>query len=170
MGPRHVTTPSPIGELTVVAEDGAVTGLHMDLAKHRPADPAFYGPVGDPDEDPFAATLAQLAAYFRRERTAFDLPLAPVGDDFAQRVWAQLRQVPYGETTTYGALARELGDPHLAQAVGFANGHNPIAIVIPCHRVIGTDGSLVGYAGGLDRKRFLLALEEPPADTAGRLF
>jgi methylated-DNA-[protein]-cysteine S-methyltransferase len=170
MGPRHVTTASPIGELTIVAEHGTVTRLHMDLAKHRPADAEPYGPLGDPDEEPFAATLAQLAAYFRRERTDFDLPLAPAGDDFAQRVWTLLRQVPYGETTTYGALARQLGDRNLAQAVGFANGHNPIAVVIPCHRVIGTDGSLVGYAGGLDRKRFLLALEEPPADAAGRLF
>jgi methylated-DNA-[protein]-cysteine S-methyltransferase len=170
MGPRHVTTPSPIGELTIVADDGAITRIHMELAKHRPADPAPYGPAADPDEEPFAAAVTQLDAYFRRERTDFDLPLAPAGDDFAQRVWTLLRQIPYGETTTYGALARELGDPNLAQAVGHANGHNPIAVVIPCHRVVGAGGTLVGYAGGLDRKRFLLALEEPPADAVGRLF
>jgi methylated-DNA-[protein]-cysteine S-methyltransferase len=170
MGPSHVTTPSAIGELTLVAEDGAITRLHMDLAKHRPADPAPYGPIGDPETEPFASALAQLDAYFRRERTDFDLPLAPAGDEFAQRVWALLRQIPYGQTTTYGALARQLGDPNLAQAVGYANGHNPIAVVIPCHRVVGADGSLVGYAGGLDRKRYLLALEEPAPDAAGRLF
>lgn len=170
MAPRHVTSPSPVGELTVVAEDGAITRIHLDAAKHRPSEVAAFGEPGDAREEPFAAALAQLDAYFRGERRTFDLPLAPAGDDFAQRVWALLRKIPYGQTTTYGALARDLGDPHLAQAVGHANGHNPIAIVIPCHRVIGTDGSLVGYAGGLDRKRYLLALEEPPAASAGRLF
>ncbi|MGN6752470.1 MAG: methylated-DNA--[protein]-cysteine S-methyltransferase [Intrasporangium sp.] len=170
MTPRHVVAPSPIGELTIVAEEGAITRVHMDAAKYRPSDLARYGEPADPTEEPFASAVRQLAEYFRRERRDFDLPLAPAGDDFAQRVWALLRAIPYGETTTYGALARALGDRNLAQAVGHANGHNPIAIVVPCHRVIGADGSLVGYAGGLDRKRFLLALEEPLPDDAGRLF
>ena len=170
MSPRHRTHPSPIGELTIVAEDEALTRVHMDAAKYRPQDAAIYGPAAGPDDGLLAAAVDQLEGYFRRELTTFDLPLAPHGDEFAQRVWGLLLQIPYGATTTYGALARKLGDPNLAQAVGRANGHNPIAIVIPCHRVIGADGSLVGYAGGLDRKRFLLTLEEPSADHAGRLF
>ena len=170
MTPRHVLVPSPVGDLTVVAEDGAITRLHLHAAKHRPSEADHYGEPGDPTEEPFTSAVRQLGEYFRRERRAFDLPLAPTGDDFAQRVWALLRTIPYGETMTYGALARSLGDRNLAQAVGHANGHNPIAIVIPCHRVIGSDGSLVGYAGGLERKRFLLALEEPLPDVAGRLF
>ncbi|GAA2742992.1 methylated-DNA--[protein]-cysteine S-methyltransferase [Terrabacter aerolatus] len=170
MSPTHVVVPSPIGDLTVVAEDGAVTHLLMDAAKYRPEDPAVLGEAGDPGEEPFAATVVQLAAYFSGALTEFDLPLAPRGDEFHQRVWALLRTIPYGETRSYGDLARALGDRNLAQAVGTANGRNPIAVVVPCHRVIGADGSLVGYAGGLDRKRYLLSLEEPPADESGRLF
>ncbi|ADU49545.1 methylated-DNA--[protein]-cysteine S-methyltransferase [Intrasporangium calvum] len=170
MSPRHVVLPSPVGVLTVVAGGGAITHLLMDAAKYRPADPEVFGPEASPDEAPFAETASQLEAYFAGELREFDLPLAPRGDDFHQRVWALLRAIPYGETRTYGDLARALGDRNLAQAVGTANGRNPIAIVVPCHRVIGSDGSLVGYAGGLDRKRFLLALEEPPAGDVGRLF
>jgi len=170
MSPTHVVVPSPIGDLTVVAEDGAVTHLLMDAAKYRPEDPDVLGEVGDPADEPFAAAAVQLAAYFAGALTEFDLPLAPRGDTFHQRVWALLREIPYGETRSYGQLARALGDRNLAQAVGTANGRNPIAVVVPCHRVIGADGSLVGYAGGLDRKRYLLALEEPPADRSGRLF
>ena len=170
MSPAHVVIPSPIGDLTVVAEGGAITHLLMDGAKYRPADPDVLGAPGDPVEEPFAAAARQLAAYFAGELREFDLPLAPHGDEFHQKVWALLREIPFGQTRTYGDLARALGDRNLAQAVGTANGRNPIAVVVPCHRVIGADGSLVGYAGGLERKRFLLALEEPPADTAGRLF
>jgi methylated-DNA-[protein]-cysteine S-methyltransferase len=166
----HVVLPSPIGDLTVVAQAGAVTHLLMDAARHRPRDPDLFGDVGDLDDEPFASASVQLAAYFTGDLTTFDLPLAPRGDEFHQKVWALLREIPYGETRSYGDLARALGDRNLAQAVGSANGRNPIAIVVPCHRVIGSDGSLVGYAGGLDRKRFLLALEEPPADAVGRLF
>lgn len=167
---RHVVMPSPVGDLTIVVEDEAITRVHLDAAQHRPADAAAYGEPANPTAAPFAAVLRQLAEYFAGERRDFDLPLAPAGDAFAQRVWALLRAVPYGQTTTYGALARSLGNRHLAQAVGRANGHNPIAIIVPCHRVIGADGGLVGYAGGLERKRFLLALEESSPDVAGRLF
>jgi methylated-DNA-[protein]-cysteine S-methyltransferase len=166
----HVVLPSPIGDLTVVAQDGAITHLLMDAARYRPQDPDVFGEPADPEAEPFASAGVQLAAYFIGDLTAFDLPLAPRGDEFQQRVWALLRDIPYGQTRSYGDLARDLGDVNLAQAVGTANGRNPIAIVVPCHRVIGSDGSLVGYAGGLDRKRFLLALEEPPADLVGRLF
>jgi methylated-DNA-[protein]-cysteine S-methyltransferase len=170
MSRSHVVLPSPIGDLTVVADDGAITHLLMDAAPYRPDGADGLGEPGDPAEEPFAAAAVQLAAYFAGVLTQFDLPLAPRGDDFHQRVWALLREIPYGETRSYGDLARVLGDRNLAQAVGTANGRNPIAVVVPCHRVIGSDGSLVGYAGGLDRKRFLLALEEPPADEVGRLF
>ena len=100
-----------------------------------------------------------MAAFFARELDAFDLALAPVGTAFQRRVWDALAAVPLGQTTTYGALARHLGDAGAAQAVGAANGANPLAIVVPCHRVVGADGALVGYAGGLGRKRALLDLE-----------
>ena len=170
MSPSHVLVPSPIGDLTVVADGGAVTRVLMDAAKHRPAAPEVFGDVADLADEPFASTAAQLAAYFSGSLRTFDLPLAPHGDAFHQRVWALLREIPYGETRGYGQLATALGDRNLAQAVGTANGRNPIAVVVPCHRVVGADGSLVGYAGGLDRKRFLLALEERPAAEAGRLF
>jgi methylated-DNA-[protein]-cysteine S-methyltransferase len=166
----HVVLASPIGDLTVVAEGAAITHVLMDAAKYRPTDPEVLGEPGDVADEPFAAAAVQLAAYFTGALTDFDLPLAPPGDAFHQRVWALLREIPYGHTRTYGDLARALGDRNLAQAVGTANGRNPIAVVVPCHRVVGADGSLVGYAGGLDRKRFLLALEEPAAADVGRLF
>ncbi len=170
MSPQHVVVDSPIGALTVVVDGGAITHLLMDAAAHRPDDPALFGPLGERDTEPFASAAAQLAEYFAGKRSTFDLPLAPRGNDFQQRVWAMLLDIPYGETRNYGELARALGGPGLAQAVGAANGRNPIAVVVPCHRVIGADGSLVGYAGGLDRKRFLLSLEESPPLAAGRLF
>ena len=169
MSSRHVVLASPLGDLTVVAKDGAVTHVLMDAAKHRP-DASELGTPGDPREEPLAAAATQLDAYFAGRLRTFDLPLAPHGEDFQHRVWALLRTIPYGETRTYGDLAIALGDRNLAQAVGAANGRNPLAVVVPCHRVIGADGALVGYAGGLARKRHLLALEEPRADDAGRLF
>lgn len=170
MSPRHVVVDSPIGELTVVADGGSITHLLMDAAKYRPSDADVLGPLGNESAEPFAAVITQLAEYFSGVRARFDLPLAPRGDAFQQRVWALLREIPYGETRSYGDLARRLGGGHLSQAVGTANGRNPVAVVVPCHRVVGSDGSLVGYAGGLARKRFLLALEERPATEAGRLF
>lgn len=165
----HTRLASPIGDLVATADGrGALTGLYFP--GH------LRGPVGEAlgdrrdDAEPFAALRAQLAEYFAGERRGFELPLAPVGDDFRQRVWALLRQIPYGERTTYGALAARLGQPGAAQAVGAANGANPISIIVPCHRVVGADGSLTGYAGGLDRKRWLLAHEEGAPTEAGRLF
>jgi methylated-DNA-[protein]-cysteine S-methyltransferase len=164
--PTHTVMPSPIGDITVVSEDGAVTRVLTYSQKHAPAP----SELGERDDVAGAEAVRQLTEYFARERTVFDLPLAPHGDEFKQRVWALLREIPYGETRSYGDLARALGDVNLSQAVGFANGRNPIAIVVPCHRVIGSDGSLVGYAGGLDRKRFLLALEETEEARSQRLF
>jgi methylated-DNA-[protein]-cysteine S-methyltransferase len=161
----HTVMPSPLGEITLVAEDGALAGCYMELHK-RPDDET----LGARDDTVLSDVVTQLTEYFAGERTEFTVPLAPRGDEFQLRVWALLREIPYGQTRSYGDLARALGDVNLSQAVGWANGRNPISIIVPCHRVIGSDGSLVGYAGGLDRKRFLLALEEPAAEEADRLF
>lgn len=152
----HVTLPSPIGELTLVARTGQLTGLYMDSQRHRPGSHAF-GVAGDRADELFASAARQLAAYFAGDLTDFDLPLAPAGTDFQRRVWSALQAIPYGQTWSYGELARHIGSA--SRAVGLANGKNPIALIIPCHRVIGSDGSLTGYGGGLDRKRFLLDLE-----------
>ena len=155
---EHVTLPSPIGPLTLVAEAGQLTALYMDAQQHRPEEGALGAP-GDPEAAPFAAAARQLADYFACQLTEFDLPLAPAGTPFQRRVWAALQAIPYGQTWSYAQLADKIGQPTAVRAVGLANGRNPIALVIPCHRVIGSDGSLTGYGGGLDRKRFLLDLE-----------
>lgn len=156
----HTVIDSPVGPLTIVAEDGQIRCLYMDLQRHRPPD----SELGEPDPrgreaEPFRAAADQLDAYFAGGRTFFDLPLAPHGSQFQQRVWAALQEIPYGETKSYGELAARIGSPGAARAVGLANGRNPIGIVIPCHRVIGSNGSLTGYGGGLDKKRALLDLE-----------
>lgn len=166
----HVMLPSPIGQLTLVANNGQLTGLYMDAQQHRP-DGAMFGAVGNPADEPFALAASQLDAYFAGDLKVFDLPLAPAGTQFQRRVWSALQAIPYGQTCSYGELARRVGSA--GRAVGLANGKNPIALIIPCHRVIGSDGSLTGYGGGLDRKRYLLELEgdaaassrsEPDAD------
>jgi methylated-DNA-[protein]-cysteine S-methyltransferase len=162
----HVIVDSPIGPLTIVAEGGSISALYMDAQRHAPGAEAL-GLPGEPGEEPFATAAGQLAAYFAGELTEFDLPLAPAGTDFQRRVWNGLRAIPYGQTISYGELARRVGNPAASRAVGLANGRNPIAIVVPCHRVIGTDGSMTGYGGGLDRKRFLLALERDTAPPQG---
>jgi methylated-DNA-[protein]-cysteine S-methyltransferase len=165
----HVIVDSPIGPLTLVAADGALTGLYLDVphsprARHQlGAD--VLGPPADPASEPFAAAADQLAAYFTGQLTEFTVPLAPAGTPFQRRVWAGLREIPYGETWSYGQLAGWIGNPAAVRAVGLANGRNPIAVIIPCHRVIGSDGSLTGYGGGLDRKRYLLDLETRIAAT-----
>jgi methylated-DNA-[protein]-cysteine S-methyltransferase len=149
-----------LGPLTIVAEDGQIRCLYMDLQRHRPVDDE----LGEPeprgrDAALFKAAADQLDAYFAGERTTFDLPLAPVGSEFQQRVWAALQEIPYGQTESYGEVAERIGSLGAARAVGLANGKNPIGIFIPCHRVVGANGSLTGYGGGLDRKRQLLDLE-----------
>jgi methylated-DNA-[protein]-cysteine S-methyltransferase len=154
----HVILPSPIGPLTLVAEAGQLTALYLDAQRHRPEQDAL-GEPGDPGAAPFAAAARQLADYFAGQLTEFDLPLAPAGTDFQRQVWAALRTIPYGQTWSYAQLAEKIGRASAVRAVGLANGKNPISVVIPCHRVIGSDGSLTGYGGGLDRKRFLLDLE-----------
>jgi methylated-DNA-[protein]-cysteine S-methyltransferase len=130
----------------------------MEDQRHRPAQELF-GPHVSPDTAPFGPVAEQLAAYFDAELTRFDLLLDLRGTAFQRRVWAALREVPYGETATYGELAAELGQPTASRAVGLANGKNPVGVIVPCHRVIGSTGCLTGYGGGLDRKRYLLDLE-----------
>jgi methylated-DNA-[protein]-cysteine S-methyltransferase len=151
---------SVLGPLTLVAHEGSIVGLYMDLQRHRPADDR----LGELDlrpsrAEPFKAAADQLGAYFAGALTRFALPLAPRGSVFQQRVWAGLQGIPYGDTESYGELAERIGSPGAARAVGLANGKNPIGIIIPCHRVVGSDGSLTGYGGGIDRKRQLLDLE-----------
>jgi methylated-DNA-[protein]-cysteine S-methyltransferase len=160
---EHVIIDSPIGPLTLVAAGGLLTGLYLDAprsgsARHEPG-AEVLGPPADPASEPFSIAADQLAAYFDGRLTEFTVPLAPAGTPFQRRVWAELRAIPYGETWSYGQLASKIGNPAAVRAVGLANGRNPIAVVIPCHRVIGSDGSLTGYGGGLDRKRYLLDLE-----------
>jgi len=151
----HITTvQSPIGELTLASDGEALTGLYMTDQRHRPDLP----PAGD-DDAILVAARAQLTAYFAGERREFDLPLRPAGSRFQRAVWDALRAIPYGETAGYGELARRVGRPGAARAVGSANGRNQLAIVVPCHRVIGAAGALTGYGGGLERKRYLLELE-----------
>ena len=165
---RHlVLGPTPVGPLTLVAEGEAVVAVWMEDQRHHPGAGAHGEPA--PAADPVLARAAtQLHQYFAGRRTEFDLPLAPQGTDFQRRVWAELLQIPYGETVTYGELARRLGNPTGSRAVGLANGRNPLGIVVPCHRVVGAGGDLTGYGGGLPRKRLLLDLE---ARVAGhRLF
>ncbi len=170
MNTRHAIIDTAIGELTLVATDDAISGLYFAHHWTNPDRDAF-GPRVDVHADLLLDTArSQLEDYFAGERTSFDLPTAATGDDFQRRVWAMLAEIPFGATTTYGELADRLGDKTLAQAVGQAVGHNPLSIIVPCHRVVGKDGKLTGYAGGLSRKQFLLELEEPATVAAGRLF
>lgn len=156
----HTVIDSAVGPLTLVAEGNAIVGLYMHLQRHRPGDDELgeIDPRGH-EAEPFKAAANQLDAYFAGQLTRFDLPLAPRGSEFQQRVWAALLEIPYGETESYGRLAERIGSPNAARAVGLANGKNPISIVIPCHRVVGSGGNLTGYGGGLDRKKQLLDLE-----------
>ncbi len=150
------TIDSPLGELVLEGDERGVTALR--LPNLRPElDPALHDPSA------LAEALDQLGEYFAGSRRAFDLPLAPAGGDFDLRVWRETSAIPYGETASYGEIARAIGRPGGAREIGGAMARNPIPIIVPCHRVVGSDGALVGYAGGLERKRALLDLE------AGRL-
>ena len=152
---QHTVIDSPYGPLTLVADDGVLCGLYMVGQRHRPPEESF----GESDDTPFDETIAQLRAYFAGESKDFDLPLRLDGTPFQRTVWAQLRKIPYGEIRSYGELADALGNPKASRAVGLANGKNPIGIIVPCHRVVGANGSLTGYGGGLDRKKRLLDFE-----------
>jgi methylated-DNA-[protein]-cysteine S-methyltransferase len=155
------TMASPVGTLTLVAREASLTGVWFATSRH-PMPPL------PPTSDTNAATIGvldeterQLNEYFAGERRVFDLPLQPEGTSFQLRVWTALREIPFGETRSYGDLARALGKANGARAVGSANGQNPIPIIVPCHRVIGGSGSLVGFGGGIEAKRWLLAHERP---------
>ena len=142
---------SPIGELLLVGDDDGMRRVSMS--------PFRISPAWSRGDRVLAGAREQLAQYFAGERREFDLPLRLEGNSFELAVWDALRQIPYGETVSYGEIARAVGHPHAARAVGAANGRNPVAVIVPCHRVIGANGSLTGYGGGLPRKRFLLDLE-----------
>ncbi|RZS91509.1 methylated-DNA-[protein]-cysteine S-methyltransferase [Motilibacter rhizosphaerae] len=152
---RTTYVESPVGRLRLVGDDGALVSLHMEDQRHA----APHELVDDDGPAGFEAVVEQLAAYFAGELRAFDVVLAPRGTPFQQRVWAVLREIPFGQTMSYGEIALALGQPTASRAVGLANGRNPVGIIVPCHRVIGAGGKLVGYAGGLTRKQFLLEHE-----------
>ena len=147
---RFVVVQSPVGDLTLTEENGALTGL-------------YFGRRSLEGEEGLTALLErtsrQLEEYFAGKRKQFDLPLSLRGTEFQRQVWAALRDIPYGETRSYGQIAQAVGRPKAVRAVGMANHRNPISIIVPCHRVVGADGSLTGYGGGLENKKFLLALE-----------
>lgn len=150
---RARTLPSPVGTITLAGDD-VLTQLCLDHQTHAPDRSRWVE-----DRTAFSEAAAQLEAYFAGELTQFDVEMRLEGTEFQLEVWAALRTIPYGQTRSYGWLARQIGRPGASRAVGAANGRNPIGIIVPCHRVIGADGSLTGYGGGLDRKRALLELE-----------
>ena len=152
MSDLYTTFESPVGELTLAGDERALRALYFP-GRARHSDGLVRA------AEPFASAVEQLGEYFEGARARFELPLDPRGRPFDRAVWALLAEIPYGETRSYGELARALGRPDRARAVGAANARNPLPIVLPCHRVIGSDGSLTGYGGGLDLKRALLALE-----------
>jgi methylated-DNA-[protein]-cysteine S-methyltransferase len=147
---------SPVGTLWLVGDDSGLSGLYMHEQRYRPALPASC----EPREQPFKEVKAQLKAYFAGKLRQFDLPLRGAGTAFQERVWRELRKIPFGELDSYGAIARRLGNANASRAVGLANGKNPIGIIVPCHRVVGASGALTGYAGGIERKQWLLAHEQ----------
>jgi methylated-DNA-[protein]-cysteine S-methyltransferase len=162
---HYRTIESPIGLLTLAGHGSALTNLRMVDQTYEPSRADWSA-----DPEAFNDAVDQLGAYFAGELTDFDIELDLRGTEFQQRVWKALLTIPYGETRSYSEIAEQVGAPGAARAVGLANGHNPIAIVVPCHRVIGASGSLTGYGGGLDRKRTLLELEKKRASVNLTLF
>lgn len=159
------TVDSPVGLLTLAGRNGRLRHLRMVDQTYEPSREGWIN-----DEGAFDDVVRQLGAYFAGDLTEFDLELDLVGSDFQKRVWAELLAIPYGETRTYGEIARDIGSAGASRAVGLANGHNPIGIIVPCHRVIGANGSLTGYGGGLARKRHLLDMEKNRVAPVATLF
>jgi methylated-DNA-[protein]-cysteine S-methyltransferase len=166
MAVTHSVMESPVGQLTLVADQGRLTGVYFPHHWYAPD----RGSFGERAEAGFGEVKRQLGEYFAGERKRFDLPAEARGDEFQLRVWELIGRIPYGQTVTYGELARELGEGVLAKDAGAAVGRNPLSIVVPCHRVVGKNGQLTGYAGGIARKRFLLDLEEPAGRKQAKLF
>lgn len=155
---RHTVTSCVLGDLTLVADGERLAGIHLEGQKHLPT--ALGTHVAPGSDALLHAAAEQIEEYLGGGRRAFDLPLLPAAGPFEESVREALNAIPYGATTTYGAIAADLGEPRLAQAVGQAVGHNPFLLVVPCHRVLGAGGRLTGYAGGVDRKSYLLDLEQ----------
>ena len=155
----HTIADSPIGPLTLVSTDGILSGLYMDRQRYRPPAETF----GEPDDAPFGQVMDQLAEYFAGKRSEFSVPVSLSGTEYQRTVWTALQDIRYGETVSYGELAERIGRPAASRAVGLANGKNPISIIVPCHRVVGSTGDLTGYGGGLDRKQYLLDFEQRTA-------
>lgn len=149
---------SPVGELLLTAHHQALTGLYLQGQKYFPEQTSDWQAA--PDSAPLNLAQQELSEYFAHQRQQFTVPLDPAGTAFQKQVWQLLRQIPFGQTISYGTLAHNLGQPHASRAVGAANGRNPISIIVPCHRVIATNGKLTGYAGGIDRKQWLLQHEQ----------
>ena len=156
----HAIVESPIGPITLASDGGKLTGLYMEVSWHPPKEELLGQRADAADDDVLVKAAGQLESYFAGQLTDFDLPLELQGTGFQRTVWDHLRDIPYGETISYGELARRIGQPTASRAVGLANGRNPISIVVPCHRVVGANGSLTGYGGGIERKQFLLGLEQ----------
>jgi methylated-DNA-[protein]-cysteine S-methyltransferase len=162
---RSRTVDSPVGLLTLAGPNGRLRHLRMVDQTYEPSRQGW-----EFDDSAFADAVMQLEAYFAGELIEFDLELDLIGTDFQRRVWTALLTIPYGETRSYGEIAQQIGSPGASRAVGLANGHNPIGIIVPCHRVIGANGSLTGYGGGLHRKRSLLELERNRMAPVATLF
>jgi methylated-DNA-[protein]-cysteine S-methyltransferase len=162
---QYRTVDSPVGRLTLAGRDNRLRHLRMDDQTYEPSHDGW-----ELDNDAFPDAVAQLQAYFAGHLIEFDLEMDLVGTEFQRRVWAALLTIPYGETRSYGAIALQIGSPTAFRAVGLANGHNPIGIIVPCHRVIGANGSLTGYGGGIERKRSLLDMEKQRTDPVATLF
>lgn len=162
---RFRTVDSPLGPLTLAGVGRTLMHLRMAGQSHEPDRSGWL-----PDDSAFGDVVDQLEAYFAGSLTEFGVDLDMRGTEFQRRVWAALQTIPYGETRTYGQIADQIGSPGASRAVGLANGRNPIGIIVPCHRVIGSTGGLTGYGGGLDRKRMLLALEKNTALAGATLF
>ncbi|SEH70682.1 methylated-DNA-[protein]-cysteine S-methyltransferase [Mycolicibacterium rutilum] len=164
-GIQFRTMNSPVGQLTLAGKDGRLMHLRMVDQTYEPSRDGWL-----PDDGAFDDAVEQLEAYFAGDRTEFDLELDMIGTAFQRKVWTALLTIPYGETRSYGEIARQIGAPGASRAVGLANGHNPIGIIVPCHRVIGSNGSLTGYGGGLERKLALLDMEKRRVAPALTLF
>ncbi|MBS1717222.1 MAG: methylated-DNA--[protein]-cysteine S-methyltransferase [Armatimonadetes bacterium] len=159
---KYTYIPSPIGRLMLASDGEAITGLTMEVNQYGPE--VEEGWQQDDELPLFKRAKTQLEEYFAGKRTTFDLPLKMIGTDFQKRVWQELERIPFGETISYQELAKRVGSEKASRAVGQANGHNPVSIFVPCHRVINASGKLGGYGGGLPRKEFLLELEQKQAN------